>query len=96
MNKSVYISGKISGLPIVLAKSNFGRIEKKLLKLGYKPVNPFELPFKCNNWYFRMAICLIALTFCKYVYFMRNWEDSRGARIEYKWAKFLGKEIIGL
>jgi hypothetical protein len=43
-----------------------------------------------------MAICLIALIGCKYVYFMRNWEDSRGARIEYKWAKFLGKEIIGL
>ena len=49
MNKSVYISGKISGLPIGLAKSNFCRIEKKLLKLGYKPVNPFKLPFICDN-----------------------------------------------
>ena len=43
-----------------------------------------------------MAVDLFVLTFCECIYMLDNCRDSRGAMIEYKWAKFLRKEVIEL
>ena len=65
----------------------------------FQPVNPTTLtlvgtPLRYCSWSVCMAVCLWHLTWCSYVYMLRDWEDSRGARIEHRWAKFLRKHII--
>lgn len=41
-----------------------------------------------------MIICLWHLMKCDTVVFMDNWQDSRGARIEHRAARFFDKQII--
>lgn len=41
-----------------------------------------------------MAVCLWHLVKCDMVVFLDNWQDSKGARIEHRVARLLGKKII--
>ena len=66
---------------------------------GFVPVDPCEMtilgvPLQGWPWWMCMARTLCALTFCSYVYVLRDWKDSRGARAEHRWAKLLHKHII--
>ena len=94
--KTCYISGRITGLPVEEYTANFERAAAILTLAGFRAINPLKLthPFKC--WIGYMAVDLFILTFCDCIYMLDNWQDSRGAMIEYKWAKFLRKQIIQL
>lgn len=66
---------------------------------GFQPVNPTLLtllgrPTAAYRWSVCMAVCLWHLTWCSYVYFLRDWPQSRGAKIEHRWARLLHKHII--
>lgn len=68
-------------------------------RFGFKAVNPAEFTLFGKlldrySWRIAMAVCLWHLLGCSYVYMLKDWKDSKGARKEHKWAKFLGKEII--
>lgn len=97
MNNKIYISGKITGLSRHKYLSNFRKVERKLLKLGYTPINPARvndtLPRNTNyESYMNMSICM--LSFCDTIYMMSNWKDSNGARIEHDYAKRNNYKII--
>lgn len=67
--------------------------------LGFVAVNPTKLtlmgkPTACYRWSVCMAVCLWHLVGCTYVYSLRDWKESRGAKVEHRWAKLLGKKII--
>ncbi|MBE6294258.1 MAG: DUF4406 domain-containing protein [Bacteroidales bacterium] len=90
----IFISGKISGLNYYYAYNKFAMAEKRLEKMGYKVINPM---CKCNkdwNWLRCMIVCLYHLLRCKSFYQLDNWMYSRGARIEYRIARFFKKDII--
>lgn len=92
--EKVFISGKVSGLLYSQAKHNFDVAEECYRDLGYTVWNPTR---HCNvtwSWLRCMVVCLWNLAKCDIVYFLPGWEDSRGSRIEHRWAKFLGKTII--
>ena len=66
---------------------------------GFVPVSPADLtlldmPIGLYSWHVCMAVCLWHLMGCSYVYFLRDWQQSRGSRIEHRVAKFLRKRII--
>lgn len=68
-------------------------------RFGFRAVNPIELtfldiPMSLLPYWLCMAVCLWHLTGCGSVYFLRDWQESRGATIEHKWAKFLHKKMI--
>jgi hypothetical protein len=92
-----YISGKITGLPEHEYKANFEAAEMHLRAQGRETINPVtlcaELPTD-STWDDYMALCLRALLKCKRIYMLRNWGDSRGARVERAVAIELGLEII--
>lgn len=94
----VYIAGKITGDPCFEAK--FYAAETVLqTEYGWdywSIVNPVE---QCDNawpWWRCMARCLRLVSGCKAVAMLPDWKESRGARIEHGWAKFLRKQIIYL
>lgn len=94
MSRFVFISGRVSGIKYENAKKNFRKAEKLMESEGLFPVNPLKLCKQEWSWLRCMIVCLWYLAKCDNVYFMRNYKKSRGARIEYKVAKWLGKTII--
>ncbi|MBR5476676.1 MAG: DUF4406 domain-containing protein [Bacteroidaceae bacterium] len=90
----VFISGKVSGLDRRTVLNNFITADRHLHALGYTSINPIHLCRYHWSWLRCMIVCLWHLTFCDRIYQLSNWRDSRGARIEYKWAKFLGKRFL--
>ena len=90
----VFISGKVSGLPYLVAYGNFSNAERTLAAMGCEVVNPMKICKQDWSWLRCMIKCLWVIFFCKKVYQLPDWKDSRGARIECRWAKFLGKRIV--
>ena len=94
IHQKVFISGKISDLPYLVAYGNFSNAERTLASMGYEVVNPMKICKKHWSWVRCMIKCLWAIFFCQKIYQLPNWQESRGARIEYRWAKFLNKRFV--
>ena len=94
IHTKVFISGKVSDLPYLVAYGNFSNAERILAAMGYEVVNPMKICKKHWSWVRCMAKCLWAIMFCDKIYQLPGWQESRGARIEYRWAKFLRKRIL--
>ena len=92
--KTIYIAGKITGLPIEEARANFEKAEKKLTKQGFKVVNPMKLPHNHDKkWESYMKECITELLKCDSIYLLKNWAMSRGAIMEFEIAMKLDIEI---
>lgn len=93
--KKCYIAGKIGGLPDSEYKANFEQAKQEVLIYGLEPVSPCDLPHDHGRtWEEYMKEDLRALLECDAVYALRNWEDSRGAKIEIGLARIVGLPII--
>lgn len=90
--EKVFISGKVSNLPYAYAQERFNRVAS--LFQGWEVHNPVKLCKPTWSWWRCMAVCLWHLMKCDAVVFMDNWQDSRGARIENRIARFFDKQII--
>ena len=90
--EKVFISGKVSGLPYTHVQERFNRVAS--LFDGYEVCNPVKLCKPYWSWPRCMIVCLWHLMKCDTVVFMDNWQDSRGARIENRAARFFDKQII--
>lgn len=81
--KRIYIAGKIGDLPENVYKLNFEIAKSEVEIAGFIPVSPVDLPHQHERtWKAYMLEDLAALKTCQGVYMLRNWNDSRGARIE--------------
>ena len=78
----VYIAGKITGDPDY--KDKFAKAERDLKKKGYTVMNPAVLPdgFEHHEY---MSICFSMIDVCHWVYFLNDWADSKGARLEHEY-----------
>ena len=90
----VFISGKISGLDYYVAYGKFANAERTMQQMGYATVNPMKICKRNWSWLRCMIKCLWAIFFCDKIFQLPGWQESRGARIEYKWAKLLRKRIL--
>lgn len=57
-------------------------------------VNPVDFASESKPYWLTMLVYLFHLHRSTYVYFLRDWKESRGARIEHRWAKWFKKKII--
>lgn len=89
----VYISGKISGLESAEYIHNFLQAEKRMNGRGVVVVNPIKINplFSIKSWVCYMVADLIELRKCTHIAMQPNWIDSRGAWLEYGYAKFILK-----
>lgn len=92
----IYISGQISGLLLHEARLNFAEAEKWLKRQGYEVMNPMV----CNvyeewkTWADYIIESIEALRECDGIYFMDNWVDSDGAKVEKIVAEHLELKVI--
>ena len=91
----VYISEKISGLPIDEASRNFilAKTGIKIARSNAAVVSPFELrPFLgIKTWLCYMITDLWHLRKCTHIAMQKNWIDSKGCHWEHYFAKFIFK-----
>ena len=108
MKKKVFISGKITGEPILACGSKFyeaareigmsGKFDLRLLMEGQKDkiVNPLYLRgihFGISHKE-AMEICLKELKTCTHIYMLKDWKQSKGAKMEHEFAKNNNIKII--
>ena len=86
----IFISGKITGDPNY--KEKFAKAEQWLTDHNFVVLNPAKCPRGMNIGDY-MFIGLTMLQSADWVYMLKDWEDSRGARIEHEYASYVGKHI---
>ncbi len=79
----IYISGKITGLPIEEATALFTAAKILLEKQSHEVINPMELPHNHDkSWANYMREDIAALVTCDAIFMLDNWFESAGAQIE--------------
>lgn len=90
----IYISGKITGTTDYMKR--FESAEKALSKY-HIVINPAkvnaQLP-KETVWeeYMKMSMCMLEM--CNAIYMLKGWKDSKGAKLEYEFAKSKNYKIF--
>lgn len=91
----IYISGKISGTDLTETRARFAAAAKVMKRLGYEPVNPLENGLtEHDNWEAHIIKDIATLLQCKAIYMLQDWQESKGARIEYYIATEIGIPIM--
>lgn len=82
--KKIYISGKITGLPIGEVIAKFCAAEAKIRRFGFEPVSPLDngLPLEAE-WADQMGKDIALLLRSDAIYMLPDWRQSEGAMIEY-------------
>lgn len=87
----IYIAGKITG--DYNYKDKFKKAEIYLRKLGFSVFNPANFPFGLKYESY-LKICKSIIEEVDYIYVLKDFKDSEGAKIEIKHAERLSKRII--
>lgn len=91
----VYISGPIAHYDLEERKAVFKAAKKQLRKMGYLPVNPMDngLP-QPGDWRDHMRADISNLLHCQYIYFLPEWQYSKGCRLELDVAMSCGLKVL--
>lgn len=91
--EKIYIAGKIAGDHEYREK--FRRAAEIIERQGYVVLNPAELPdgMKPADY---MRICFAMMDSADVVAFLPDWNESRGAGLEYEWCQYVGKQTMYL
>jgi hypothetical protein len=94
MSKTIYVAGKITGLPD-LNKPKFDAAVRELRSRGFIVRNPHEI---CDGlpeeeWHKCMRKCIAVMMECDIVVLLDDWVFSRGAIIESNLASDIGIEV---
>lgn len=104
--KSIYLSGKITGLTPMEASKKFSEVERTLADID-KVVNPYEIGLSDEHqwisegvgekerWERHMDRDLDLLRNCDCIYMLDNWKESTGAIIEIKEAISHNIQVVG-
>jgi hypothetical protein len=82
-NRTVYLSGKVTGLPRWYVVLKFTIFDLFLTFMGYQVWNPVHEINKKAGYMDSMVKCCEGLVQCDYTYFMFDWMYSDGAKVEF-------------
>lgn len=94
-NGKVYISGAIAHYDLEERRQAFDQAERFLSLKGYSPVNTFKngLPDEVH-WREHMRADIALLLGCDFIYMLRGWELSKGAKLELDVASSCGIQVL--
>jgi hypothetical protein len=74
---------------------DFKIAEEKIIERGHIPINPTTLHDGIDKtWGEFLGVDLMALIRCEAIYLLDTWIDSRGAKLEYLVASYLGLDVL--
>ncbi|RYF25159.1 MAG: DUF4406 domain-containing protein [Flavobacteriales bacterium] len=91
---TVYIAGKVTGLPYDAVKKKFDTRKAELIEKGYIVINPCDYIEPDANWITAMAICMQLLPLANAMSLLPDWQDSQGATWERETAIKYGISIL--
>lgn len=95
MKKKVYISGAIAHYDLDERRAAFDHAARYLSIKGYEPINPFENGISQEaHWKEHMRVDIGLLLTCDYIYMLRGWELSKGAKLELGVARSCGIQVL--
>lgn len=95
MKKKVYISGAIAHYDLDERMAAFDHAARYLSIKGYEPINPFENGISQEaHWKEHMRVDIGLLLTCEYIYMLRGWELSKGAKLELDVASSCGIRVL--
>ncbi|NJL75311.1 MAG: DUF4406 domain-containing protein [Saprospiraceae bacterium] len=83
-NRTIYISGRVTGLPYWWAWIRFKIAKLYLFLRGYDVIEPIDIVPYVSTWDEAMEICLDAMDEADTIYLLSNWKKSKGAKQELK------------
>lgn len=91
----IYISGPITGRDWFEAFYAFGDVQKRIIREGHEAINPMMMSDYGLSWnlYMRLATEIINSGEIDGIVMLRGWEKSKGAVIEWRFAKAAGIPI---
>lgn len=93
--KRVYISGGIAHYDLCERKEAFGHAEEVLRAEGYDVVNPLRNGLPENaHWKVHMRRDISLLLDCDCIYMLKEWELSKGAKLELDVASSCGIKVL--
>jgi hypothetical protein len=84
----IYISGAITGTLDYMER--FSIAEERLKSQGYTVINPAKVNAQLpedTTWKQYMDISILMLGMCDGIYMLNGWELSKGAKMEFAYAK---------
>lgn len=91
----IYIAGRITGLPRNEVEAKFDEVREKLVGEGHAVFVPTVLPeYDEVSHGDYMHICYAMIDVCDAVYMQKDWQQSKGARMELQYAADFRKEIL--
>ena len=99
----IYVAGKYTASTPEGVQANIDKAIRKGVELtreGYAPIVPhanttgWEKVDPTLTWRDFMRVDLVHVKKADMIYMMDNWQDSKGAKVEERYARLLGKKII--
>ena len=91
----IYVIGPVSGFDDLNLPA-FEEARRKLREAGYIPLIPHDFISADADWQKAMRISLETLAKSDGIGYLEGWQNSHGARIEWKIARALGIEIAAV
>lgn len=85
----IYIAGRITGDKRYKAK--FREAERKLSEAGHIALNPATQPAGLSNADY-IRVCFAMMEAADVVLFLQDYQESRGAMLEWAWCQYVGKQ----
>lgn len=89
----IYIAGQISDDPEYRRK--FSAVEQVLADYGHTVLNPAVLPSGLRKKDY-MKICFAMIDVAEVVAFIPDWVRSAGAKLEFEYCEYIGKQTFFL
>lgn len=94
MNKTIFIAGKVSGLPTDQVQNKFNRAAQELSEMGYQVITPASLYDRAKSWEEVTRDNIRYMLDCDEIHLLPCWQESRGAQLEREIALRLGMNIV--
>jgi hypothetical protein len=94
MSKTVFVAGKVSGLPENQVRDKFERAAAELEAQGYVVLSPINADDKETDWEGTLRNSIKTMLNCDEVHLLPCWQESRGAQLERDIALRLGMNVV--